>query len=271
MTHPKTLLSRLEAVPLRRLSQNFLVSPHWAERLVDAVIEGAPVDEIWEIGPGLGALTAGLLEKASVPVRAFELDRKLGNHLEATYPMLRLERGDVLDVDLETLARGKRIALLSNLPYHLSSPLLVRTLRLYGSLDRLVLTFQREFAARVVASVGEDNYGSLAVLMNAAYRIETLGILPPGAFYPAPEVDSQALRLIPREPEEGAPERFRKLELLVRAAFAHRRKKLVSNLRERFPSVPWADELVRLGLAADVRAQVVPIAAFRALSECIDA
>ena len=267
MTHPKTLLSQLEAVPLRRLSQNFLVSPHWAERLVAAIVDGAPVDEIWEIGPGLGALTEGLLAKSPVPVRAFELDRKLGEHLATTFPALRLERGDVLDADLEGFARGKRIALLSNLPYHLSSPLLVRTLRFYPSLDRMVLTFQREFAARVIASVGEDDYGSLAVLMNAAYRIESLGILPPGAFYPAPEVDSQALRFVPREADENAPERFRRLETLVRAAFAHRRKKLVSNLRERFPQVPWSEKLEALGLAADVRAEVVPIEAFRALTE----
>lgn len=271
MTHPKTLLSQLGAVPLRRLSQNFLVSPHWAEKLVTAVVEGPGVDEIWEVGPGLGALTGLLLERSPVPVRAFELDRKLGEHLATTFPKLTLVRGDVLEQDLEGLAAGKRIALLSNLPYHLSSPLLVRTLRLYGQLDRLVLTFQREFAARVLASVGEDDYGSLAVLMNAAYAIESLGILPPGAFFPAPDVDSQALRFVPRAPVENATARFLRLEQLVRAAFAHRRKKLVSNLRERFPEVAWPSELEGLGLVADARAETVPLEAFEKLAEKIGA
>lgn len=271
MTHPKTLLAELKAVPLRRLSQNFLVSPHWAEKLVSAVVDGAPVDEVWEIGPGLGALTQGLLAKSPVPVRAFELDRKFGEHLAAAYPTLLLERGDVLDADLEGFAAGKRIAVLSNLPYHLSSPLLVRTLRFYDQLDRMVLTFQREFAARVIANVGEDDYGSLAVLMNAAYAIESLGILPPGAFFPAPEVDSQALRFLPRHPGTGATERFRKLELVVRAAFAHRRKKLVSNLREKFPDVAWAEALEAHGVVADARAEVVPLDVFEKLAERLHA
>jgi len=267
VSHPKTVLARLGAVPLRRLSQNFLLSPHWAEKLVASVCDGAPVDEVWEVGPGLGALTEGLLARATVPVRAFELDRKLGEHLAKTFPTLTLERGDVLEADLEGFAIGKRIALLSNLPYHLSSPLLVRTLKLYASVDRMVLTFQKEFAQRIIAKVGEDDYGSLAVLMNAAYSVESLGIIPPGAFFPVPEIDSQVLRFTPRSPVEGATQRFLQLETLVRASFAHRRKKLTSNLREKFPHVSWPAELEALGIIADARAETVPVEAFQKLAE----
>lgn len=101
MAHPKELLARLDANARKSLSQNFLTSPHWAETLTAAVIEGESAQAIWEIGPGLGALTQLLLKKAKVPVTLFEYDKKLSAFLREEYPGVDLIEGDVLKAPLE--------------------------------------------------------------------------------------------------------------------------------------------------------------------------
>jgi 16S rRNA (adenine1518-N6/adenine1519-N6)-dimethyltransferase len=232
MAHPKELLQRLGANARKSFSQNFLTSPHWADQLT-RVVTDTDADEFWEIGPGLGALTARLLEKTDKPIRVFELDRKLAQYLRETYPRINVIEGDVLDADFATISpAAKRIGLLSNLPYHLSSPLLFRLAEVKERFPRLVLTFQKEFADRLIAAPRSSDYGGLTVLAQLHFRIESLGVLPKGAFYPAPSIASEALLLEPREPIPGGAAH---LSLVVKAAFAHRRKKVVSNLKEAFP------------------------------------
>jgi 16S rRNA (adenine1518-N6/adenine1519-N6)-dimethyltransferase len=249
VSHPKLILDSLGAAARKSLSQNFLISPHWAEKLVGAAME-APAEAIWEIGPGLGALTAVLLKQARVPVTAFEYDRKLSAYLRQTHPELDLVEGDVLDQDLETLSGGRKISVLSNLPYHLSSAILFKLAELPTPPVSLVLTFQREFAARVKAAPRTSDYGALSVVLQLQFHIKSLGVLPPGAFYPAPDVDSEGLQFTPVE--KTVPPALRKL---IRAAFQQRRKKLSSNLKSVIPSGQIPEIFSVLGINENARAE----------------
>jgi 16S rRNA (adenine1518-N6/adenine1519-N6)-dimethyltransferase len=249
VSHPKVILDSLGAAARKSLSQNFLVSPHWAEKLVQASLE-TPAEALWEIGPGLGALTRGLLASAKVPVTVFEFDRKLSEHLRGTFPEIHLVEGDVLKQDLASHQAGKKVSVLSNLPYHLSSAILFKLAELPVAPVSLVLTFQREFAARVKASPRTPDYGALSVLTQLQFDVESLGVLPPGAFYPAPDIDSEALRFLPK-PTAVPPE----LRLLVKAAFEQRRKQLPSNLKKKFPGIQVAEILQKLGFSPLARAE----------------
>jgi 16S rRNA (adenine1518-N6/adenine1519-N6)-dimethyltransferase len=243
-------LLSLEANPRKSLSQNFLTSPHWADLLVTQALRPPGIEEVWEIGPGLGALTSCLLRQTSLPVRAFEYDRKLSAYLRATYPGLQLEEGDFLDADLDRMAPGRRLSVLSNLPYHLSSPIFFKLVEQRHRIAQIVLTFQREFAERLVAAPRTPAYGALTVIAQLHYQIESLGILPPGAFYPAPAVSSEALRFVPREREPESPHHVR---WLVKAAFAQRRKQIVGNLKRALPAAPVEPILGELGIAPSAR------------------
>ncbi len=261
MSHPKVILDSLGAAARKSLSQNFLLSPHWAERLVKETL-AVDADAVWEIGPGLGALTRPLVEKASKPVTLFEYDRKLSEHLRQTIPGMLLIEGDVLDQDLKTLSAGKRITVLSNLPYHLSSVITFALAELPTPPVQMVLTYQREFAARVNAEPRTPAYGALTVLMQLQFEVESLGIIPPGAFYPVPDVDSEALRYRPRGPR--IPDAFR---AFVRGAFQQRRKKLSNNLKTALPGRSTDEALEALGVSSNARPEELSPEQYRILGE----
>lgn len=266
MPHPKQLLESLGASALKSLSQNFLTSPHWAEHLT-RIVTDVPSDEIWEIGPGLGALTSVLLEKTPRTIRVFEADRKLAAYLRLQYPRLIVEEGDFLKADLAQIApEAQKIAVLSNLPYHLSSPILFRLAEHKARFPRMVLTFQKEFAARLTAQPRTPDYGSLSIVAGIHFKIESLGVLPKGAFYPEPSIASEALVF---EPREVPLSRAKELSFLVKTAFAHRRKKLTSNLRQAFPDAALEEVLGRLGFGPDTRAEELSRSDYEGLSASI--
>lgn len=263
MSHPKQELSKLEAKARKSLSQNFLQSPHWAEKLVDAVAAGR-ADEYWEIGPGLGALTDRLIKKGISPLRLFEYDRKFCEGLRNRYPDINLVEGDFLEADLKPLVEGKRIAVLSNLPYHLSSPILFRLMEFRGSFDRLVITFQREFAERLLAQPDTSEYGGMTILIQLHMEVKSLGVIPPKAFYPAPKVDSMALEFRPK-PELDVP--YEKLRNIVRTGFLHRRKKLLSNLSVLYPKPQLESAFKELGINEMARPEVLTPNHFKELTK----
>lgn len=252
--HPRDLLGDLNAAPLKSLSQNFLVSPHWAEKLVGAVLEGEK-SEIWEIGPGLGALTEPLIAKSTVPVQLFEMDRKLTARLKERFPSTTLIEGDVLKQDWTALSAEKKVAVLSNLPYHLSSPILFRLTTILPSLHSVVMTFQKEFADRVRAGVGTPDYGGLSVVMAWYFKIESLGTVPPGAFYPPPKIDSSALRFLPLPLTVEEVQRRQTLQPWVRVLFQQRRKTLRNNLVAQLDAQLVDRILAASGLDPRIRAE----------------
>jgi len=251
--HPGRILTLLGFRPKKRLSQNFLTTSHWADKLVDSVLEHPGADEIWEIGAGLGALTGPLLKKASVPVRIFEVDPRLASNLKREFQSADIIEGDFSKLDLsQYLESSTKISVLSNLPYHLSSNILFKLLEIRDQVVCLVLTFQKEFADRLKAKPRTKDFSSLTVMTQVFFDIEKIGILSPNCFHPKPEVSSQALKLIPKlRPEISMEE----LSSVVRTAFQHRRKKLVRNLEERFPRTKLDATFSELGFSQNTRAE----------------
>lgn len=263
MHHPKKKLDSLGARARKSFSQNFLSSPHWVEKLALAAAEDTEAQEIWEVGPGLGAITKAILKSAKAPLVLFEIDRKLAENLRQELPQNTLHEGDFLETDIAALAGNKRIALISNLPYGLSTPILFQLLENRRHFTRLVLTFQREVAERLRAKPRTPDYGGLSVMTQLYFEIRSLGIIPPGAFYPKPDVDSEALVLLPRA---DAPTDFEALRRVVKQAFLHRRKKLSSNLKGIVEKAAMEAFLKERGLTESARPEELSPTDFRELA-----
>ncbi|GHV18442.1 ribosomal RNA small subunit methyltransferase A [Spirochaetia bacterium] len=207
--------------------QNFLINRRAREQLLDA-LEIGPGDAVWEIGPGLGAMTAGLLERG-VAVTAFEIDKgfitALGEFF-GTEPGFTLVEGDVLRT-WNGVEGGDY--LLGNLPYTIGAALLADFIEKNRFFKRMVVTVQKEVARRMAARPGSDDYSSFSVLCGSAYRVTPLMVLKGASFYPEPRVDSQGVRLDLRVDVDPAayPAFFKPL---LRCLFSSRRKTVKNNL-----------------------------------------
>ena len=232
--------------PRKRFGQHFLHDPGVLERLVKSINPSGD-DFVVEIGPGEGALTAGLLERAG-KLEVIELDRDLASHLRERFPTSRLtvHCEDALEVDFDRFPAGMRIV--GNLPYNISTPLLFHVAGYAGRVRDLHFMLQREVVERMVAAPATPQYGRLSVALQARFRIDKLFNVAGGAFRPAPKVESALVRLLP------LPEPLEIDEDLLRRAFSARRKTLRNALRGvdldvwqgeavmligRSPSPPW--------------------------------
>lgn len=261
--------------PRKRLGQHFLVDPNIVRKILDlAAIR--PDETVLEIGPGRGALTGPLCERAA-RVIAVEMDADLYRHLQATLsdrPALDLRLGDALAFPFTTLPEGT--AVVANLPYYLSTPLLFALLEARARLSRLVVMVQTEVARRIVAGPGEADYGVLSVLLQS-WTIPKLAFrVSPNCFRPRPNVGSSVLSLAIRSEPAVPIADAHQFTRVVRAAFAHRRKTVSNSLRDE----GFAQETVQAGLlqarvAPGRRAETLSIPEFAALAEalatCIDA
>ncbi len=216
------------------LGQNFLADTGVQRRIVDALGPAAAGDVV-EIGPGKAAITALLAERARRLV-AIEVDPAFAEALRARFghlPSVEVVEADVLAVDLAALARapGRSLAVVGNLPYYITSPILHRMFASEERIGRAVVMVQREVAERMAARPGSRAYGLLSVLCRVHARTELLFTVPPEAFSPAPEVHSAVVRMdfAPRWQELGIePGPFRRF---LAACFAQKRKTLANNLR----------------------------------------
>jgi len=249
----------------RRLGQHFL-RPAAVERLV-RLIDPRPEETFLEIGPGKGALTLPLAERARHVV-AVELDRGLAADLEKRAPGARLTvvTGDALRTDLASLVpKGSR--LVGNLPYYVSSPLLRLFLNLREHVTDLHVMLQEEVARRVAASPGSREYGILSVLYAAWAETDVPLRFPPSAFVPAPRVSSAVLRArflpLPRV-EIDSPDAF---EGLVKKAFGRRRRTLENNLRDSYPNLK--ENLRLLQIEGSRRAETLSVVEFARLSQAL--
>lgn len=211
-------------VARKRFGQNFLADPHYVTRIADAV-SPRPGETVVEIGPGLGALTGELVARAGRVV-AIEIDRDLAARLRERFApdALALVEGDALAFDFASLGTDLRVV--GNLPYNISSPLLFRLAAQAHALRDLTVMLQKEVVARMTAAPATPDYGRLTVMLAATFAVEKLFAVPPGAFRPAPKVDSAVARLSPLgdgAPRIGDRDRF---AAVVAAAFAKRRKTL---------------------------------------------
>jgi 16S rRNA (adenine1518-N6/adenine1519-N6)-dimethyltransferase len=212
----------------KRLGQNFLINPAFRARLVEA-LEVPPGEDVWEIGPGLGAVTRELLAAGAV-VRGFEIDPGFAAYLREEFgslPNFTLVQGDALKT-----WKGEKAApyLLGNLPYSIAAVLLGDLIEGGRLFKRLVVTVQKEVGRRMLARPGQDDYSSFSVLIAGVYRVKPLMTMGGPAFYPPPRVDSLGLRLDLRaDALNGAavPPLFYPL---VRRLFSNRRKTVKNSL-----------------------------------------
>ena len=243
-------------VPRRRFGQNFLADPHYVARIVDAV-DPKPGDNLVEIGPGLAALTGGLVERAG-HVTAVEIDRDLAARLRERFTpaQLTLHEADALEFDFAQL--GPRLRVVGNLPYNISSPLLFHLAAHEALLRDLHVMLQKEVVARMTAAPGTADYGRLTVMLQAKFRIVRLFVVPPGAFRPAPKVESAVARLVPLHGDKPAIADEALFARLVAAAFSQRRK----TLRNAVSALCTAATLEAAGIDPGARGETLAVIDF---------
>jgi len=252
-----------------RLGQNFLRDQTAIRRIV-AALGDISHETVVEIGAGQGAIT-GLLAAQAARVIAIELDRELAPRLRSLLGSERVSvvEQDVLDFDFaETAAAaGQKLAIVGNLPYYITAPILLKLAASAPSLDRAVLMVQREVADRVAAAPGSRDYGLLSVTVQMYGPVERLFTLPPGVFSPPPEVHSTVFRwrLAPRFRELGVEEDT--FPAFVRLVFAQKRKTLVNNLRAaNYTPAAIQSALADAGIPAQARAEELSIETLARLS-----
>ncbi|MGA2992699.1 MAG: 16S rRNA (adenine(1518)-N(6)/adenine(1519)-N(6))-dimethyltransferase RsmA [Candidatus Korobacteraceae bacterium] len=277
-------MSKGAVVPQRvprkpKLGQHFLVDQQARRSIVEALGDVSQLTVI-EIGPGRGALTDLLATRAGHLV-AVECDRLLSAQLRMKFtrlPHVEIIEADILTVDIRTMIGNRRGPLrdlrpseqpkarvVGNLPYYITSDILLRLLTERDYFDRIVIMVQLEVADRLAAVPGTRDYGLLSATAQLSGRVEKLFTLPPGAFSPPPEVDSAVLRI------DIAP-RFAELQVdehgfieFLKRSFAQKRKMLSSNLRQHFNPAVLRKALPAAGIEPGARAETVPLEQMAAL------
>lgn len=248
----------------KSLGQNFLLDLNLTARIARAAepLEGATVVEV---GPGPGGLTRALLTLGAGRLIAIERDERAIAALEeiaARYPgRLETVSGDALRIDMPKLVGGGRARVVANLPYNIATALLIGWLTAEPWppwYDMLVLMFQREVAERIVAKVGDDAYGRLAVLAGWRCEAKIMFDVAPSAFVPPPNVTSSVVRLVPRAQPLACDGAI--LQRMTEAAFGQRRKMLRQSLKSL--GVDTGNLLSAAGLEPTARAEEIDVAGF---------
>ncbi len=265
----------------KSLGQNFLVDERVAEQIVRAL--GPRADEtVLEIGPGRGALTTRLLERAGRVV-ALELDRELAGWLRAGFgarATFTLIEGDALDVDFcAIVAPAMQVRVVANLPYNIATAILQRLIATRACVSESILMLQREVVARLVAPPGTPERGFISVLVEAYCEAEALFDVAPAAFKPVPKVWSTVVRVRVRAQDTPAAHEAALLWPLVSVGFAQRRKTIFNNLRHAPEGLrtrlEQADGALALLTAAGIdpqrRAETLTLADWRRLARALGA
>jgi 16S rRNA (adenine1518-N6/adenine1519-N6)-dimethyltransferase len=214
--------------PRKRFGQHFLVRRDIAHRIV-SLAELSGTETVLEIGPGHAALTE-ILADAAPELWLVEVDRDLSQSLRerfAARPHVHVVEADILQIDLGQILSGSRPALVvANLPYNISTPVLMKLLDKPERFQRLVLMLQREVAERLVAPPGTKTYGALSVMVQLVARVRIAFPVHPSAFSPRPKVESAVVIVEPCWPPRLSAEELARVRAVVRTAFSQRRKQL---------------------------------------------
>ncbi len=257
--------------PKKRYGQNFLRDPGIVERILTAARLDAG-DRVLEIGPGLGALTDRLLERAG-EVEVLEVDRELAERLRQRQAAnLSVHEGDALRLPWDSLLQAPPYKLVANLPYNISSQVLFKILDHRTLFSLLVLMFQKEVADRLCAAPGSRDYGILSVFCQQWFDIRRVVLVPPGAFFPPPKVTSAVLLFAPLPTARVHVADEALFRRVVKGAFAQRRK----TLRNTLTGSGFAPEQVAAALlAADIdpgrRGETLDLGEFARLAEAFAA
>lgn len=269
-TRVRALADELDLRPTKQRGQNFVIDANTVRRIVQ-LAELEPTDRVVEVGPGLGSLTLGLLEQAA-HVLAIEIETSLAQRLPRTAEELMPEHAANLEViESDALAvtdlPGEPTALVANLPYNVSVPVILHLLARAPSIRRGLVMVQLEVADRLVAEPGSRTYGVPSAKLAWYAEASRVGTVPPKVFWPVPNVDSGLVRFTRREPPSTSASRedvFR----VVDAAFAQRRKMLRSALSSIAGSSAAAAEAIEAaGVDPQARGERLTITQFAAIAE----
>lgn len=272
----RNLLSEFETAPEKRFGQNFLIS----ERVVDNIVDGCGANEndgILEIGPGIGVLTQKLCERYK-KVTSVEIDGKMAAILGKTmaeYGNFTLIPNDILKTDLHKLLKehfdGMRVTVCANLPYYITSPIIMYLLESGVDFDNVTVMVQKEVADRLTAKPGTPDYGSITPVVNYYADVERLFVVPSGCFYPAPKVDSAVVRFRLRRLPEYEPKDRELMFEIIKYAFLQRRKTLSNALsaNKRLVKTDIENAIKECGFDPRVRGEKLSILDFRRLSDAM--
>ena len=262
----------------KKYGQNFLIDTHILEKIIDAA-EITKDDFVLEIGPGIGTMTQYLCESAREVV-AVEIDTNLLPVLDDTlkdYDNVTVINEDILKVDIASLAKekngGKPIKVVANLPYYITTPIIMGLFESHVPLASITIMVQKEVADRMQVGPGTKEYGALSLAVQYFAKPEVVCVVPPTCFVPQPKVASSVIRLICHEkpPVEITDEGF--LFRVIRASFNQRRKTLANGLNNA-PTIPVSKENIietieELGYPASVRGETLSLEEFARLSEAL--
>lgn len=235
MTSPKALLKAWNLRPKKKLGQHFLVDPSTAEMIVRR--SGiTPEDAVMEIGAGLGALTIPVAKIAGC-VYAVETDSQLADLLRTELLVHKLSnveiiKKNILQVDIHALAEklDHRLIVMGNLPYNISSQVLIQLVESREHVKRAILMFQKELARRITAGPGNKEYGRLTVMLSYCAEIKSIATIASSLFYPAPKIDSEVVEVNFDISRAYPPHDETMLFQVIKAAFGNRRKTLKNAL-----------------------------------------
>lgn len=251
----------------KRFGQNFLHDPGVIERIVRA-INPKPDDALVEIGPGLGALTEEMLA-LNGRLQAVELDRDLIPVLRTkffNYPEFRIHQADALTFDFSQLVEnGQRIRIIGNLPYNISTPLIFHLLGQASVVADMHFMLQKEVVQRLAAVPGDNNYGRLGIMAQYFCKVQPLFEVGPGAFRPAPKVDSAIVRMVPHQTLPHPVKDYKLLQAVVRTAFSARRK----TLRKGLAGMVNVEQLNSVGINDGLRPENLALADYVAIADLL--
>ena len=239
------ICKRFDIKMSKKLGQNFLIKRGIVDEIVHAA-ELTPGEPVLEVGPGIGTLTQGLAQSGA-DVTAIELDRRLLEVLDTTlasYDNVRIVHGDVLKLDVPAIMNHKPFKVVANLPYYITTPIIMSLLESKLPIERLVVMVQKEVALRMVAQPGTKDYGALSVAVQYYTEPDIVLDVPPKSFLPAPAVTSSVIRCVLRDkpPVDVIDEKlfFR----VVKAGFAQRRKTFANTMKTTGLSKDRIEELL---------------------------
>jgi 16S rRNA (adenine1518-N6/adenine1519-N6)-dimethyltransferase len=278
MTSPRILLNAWDIRAKKQLGQNFLADRSTAEMIVTRSGISAN-DVVLEIGAGLGAITIPVARSARA-VYAVEIDPRLIDLLNTellthNIANVSLMKKSILHLDIEELSRrrGHKIVVMGNLPYNISSQILIKLINSRTAVDRAVLMFQKELAQRITAQPGGKDYGRLTVMLNYCADLNRLATIEAALFFPKPKVDSEVLEIKFKNLllDRAYNEEF--LFRVIKAAFGRRRKTLKNALAGSQLRITGDTALRALNLASIDpvrRAETLEVSEFVALSNCLE-
>jgi 16S rRNA (adenine1518-N6/adenine1519-N6)-dimethyltransferase len=263
-------LARAGVRPAKSRGQNFLTSAGVADRIV-AAAQLSESDAVIEIGPGLGILTEKIIARPRRSLTLVELDSRLAERLEERFTNIRVVNADFLAIDFTKLVRDSPVKVIGNLPFNVAAAILRRLCDNSRLISRMVLMFQREVAARIRATRGDDAYGALSVFTALYWNIDLHFTVAAGSFHPRPKVDAEVLAFTPLTTPSFAADNEQDVLETVRASFSAPRKTIRNALSHALgiDSTQTVRALERAAIDPGARAEKLGVPDFLRLADAL--